>query len=89
MIKLQDLVKAGLLKNEDVVNWNRKSLKTTHSAKVVDGGFLQTKDGKNHKTPSGAARHLNGNKPIDGWIAWKTSDDKISLAELREKLLGN
>ena len=53
---------------------------------VTESGGLKTADGELHKTPSGAAKHLNGSKPVDGWLAWKTKATGVSLAELRSKL---
>jgi hypothetical protein len=49
-------------------------------------GTITTTDGKKHKTPSGAAKHLNGNKPVDGWLAWKVKSSGLSLSTLRENI---
>ena len=86
MATTRDLIKAGLLAAGEELIWVRKSLKETHVATVSDNGAITTADGKSHKTPSGAAKHLNGNKPVDGWIAWKVKKTNVSLTSLREKL---
>ena len=61
-------------------------MKTAHTAIISKDGLLTTTDGVSHKTPSGAAKHLNGNKPVDGWIAWKSKKVGKSLAELRSQI---
>ena len=33
------------------------------------------------------AKHLNGNKPIDGWNAWKLKTTNEPLSNLRNKLI--
>lgn len=63
--------------------WKRRVLHSTFTAVVQPDGSLKTEDGKSHKSPSGAAKHLNGGKPVDGWIAWKVKDSGKSLADLR------
>ena len=54
---------------------------------ALKDGTIETSDGKKHKTPSGAAKHLNNDKPVDGWIAWRVKNSGIQLVALREKLL--
>jgi hypothetical protein len=81
-MSLDELLKLGKLAVGDELTWNRRSLRVEHKAKVLAGGKLQTSDGLVHKTPSGAAKHLNNNKPVDGWIAWKLSNGK-PLGSLR------
>lgn len=85
-MKLVDLLKAGVLRPGDELVWKRRVAKTSHIAVVEKDGTLTTADGVSHKSPSGAAKHLNKNKPIDGWLAWKKREGEISLAELRSKL---
>ena len=86
MSKLVDLVKSGSLVAGEELIWNRRVAKETHLATVNQDGPITTADGIKHKTPSGAAKHLNGNKPVDGWLAWKVKNSLVSLAELRAKL---
>ena len=86
MANTMDLLKAGLLKENEILIWKRRVQGSTHEAHILSDGLILTSDGKSHKTPSGAAKHLNGNKPVDGWIAWRVKDSGASLAELRAKL---
>lgn len=86
MSKVVDLIKSGTLNVGQELVWNRRVAKETHVATVNQDGSITTADGIKHKTPSGAAKHLNGNKPVDGWLAWKVKSSQVSLAELRAKL---
>lgn len=83
MSKVVDLVKSGALSTGQELIWNRRVAKEIHIATINSDGSLTTADGKKHKTPSGAAKHLNGGKPVDGWLAWKLKDSGESLASLR------
>ena len=84
MSKVVDLVKQGSLTIGQELIWNRRVAKQIHLATVNQDGSITTADGVKHKTPSGAAKHLNGNKPVDGWLAWKIKSTGASLASLRE-----
>lgn len=83
MSKVADLVKSGVLSTGQELVWNRRVAKELHIATINSDGSITTGDGKKHKTPSGAAKHLNGGKPVDGWLAWKVKDSGESLASLR------
>jgi hypothetical protein len=85
MSKVIDLVKKGSLNAGQELIWNRRVAKQIHLATVNQDGSITTADGVKHKTPSGAAKHLNGNKPVDGWLAWKIKSTGDSLASLRSK----
>jgi hypothetical protein len=85
MSKVIDLLQKGLLTAGQEIIWNRRVAKQIHIATVNQDGSITTADGVKHKTPSGAAKHLNGNKPVDGWLAWKVKSSLVSLAELRAK----
>jgi Restriction Enzyme Adenine Methylase Associated len=85
MSKVIDLLQKGLLTAGQEIIWNRRVAKQIHIATVNQDGSITTADGVKHKTPSGAAKHLNGNKPVDGWLAWKAKSSLVSLAELRAK----
>jgi hypothetical protein len=87
MIKIIDLIENGLIQIGEELIWKKKSLSKTFKAKDLQSGQLQTEDGIKHKTPSGAARHLNSNTPIDGWHAWKIAKSNDSLDFLRKKLV--
>ena len=84
MSKVIDLVKKGSLTAGQELIWNRRVAKQVHLATVNQDGSISTADGVKHKTPSGAAKHLNGNKPVDGWLAWKIKSTGASLASLRD-----
>jgi hypothetical protein len=86
MSKVVDLVKMGSLSVGQELIWNRRVANQIHLATVNQDGSITTADGVKHRTPSGAAKHLNGNKPVDGWLAWKVKSSLVSLAELRAKL---
>ena len=85
MSKVIDLVKKGSLNAGQELIWNRRVAKQVHLATVNQDGSITTADGIKHKTPSGAAKHLNGNKPVDGWLAWKLKSTGNSLATLRDE----
>ena len=86
MAKVVDLIKSGSLSPGQELVWSRRVAKETHLATVNQDGSITTADGVKHKTPSGAAKHLNGNKPVDGWLAWKVKSSLTTLAALRAKL---
>ena len=85
MVATKDLIKAGLLSAGEVLVWKRRIHATSHVATLKSDGTIETSDGKIHRTPSGAAKHLNGNRPVDGWVAWKLKSTGESLAALRGK----
>lgn len=84
MSKVVDLIKIGSLTAGQELIWNRRVAKQVHFATVNQDGSITTADGSKHRTPSGAAKHLNGNKPVDGWLAWKVKSTGESLASLRD-----
>ncbi len=86
MANLVDLISKGLLKPDDSLVWRRRDLKQGHKASINGDGKIVTQDGLAHRTPSGAARHLNNGKPIDGWNVWRLETSNRSLADLRSEL---
>jgi hypothetical protein len=86
MTTIRDLIQGNFLKDGDRLVWSRKSLKLVHVATVSATGTIMTDDGAIHKSPSGAAKHL-GNRPVDGWLAWKLEGSGESLASLRDRYL--
>lgn len=80
---IKHLISKGLLSSGQLLVWRRRVLNSTFTAVVQPDGSLKTEDGKSHKSPSGAAKHLNSGKPVDGWMAWKVKDSGKSLADLR------
>jgi hypothetical protein len=83
---LKQLLSKGILSAGEELIWKRRVMKENHSAILNADGTITTADGKKHKTPSGAAKHLNGNKPVDGWLAWKVKSSGLSLSTLRENI---
>ena len=83
MTSVKDLVQSGALQEGQELVWNRRVAKETYLATVNGDGSITTEDGVKHKSPSGAAKHLNGNKPVDGWLAWKIKKTGASLSSLR------
>jgi hypothetical protein len=86
MTTLADLMGEGLLRAGEALYWERKQQRVIHKAEVTSQGLLKTQDGAVHRTPSGAAKHLNGHKPVDGWNAWRTEKNRERLSDLRSKL---
>ena len=85
MTTTKDLLKAGILNEGDTLIWKRRVQGITHEARINNDGTIETSDGKKHKTPSGAAKHLNNDKPVDGWIAWRLKHSGVQLITLRAK----
>ncbi len=83
-MNLNDLIALKILKIGEEIIWNRKSQRISHIAFIVEGGKMRTTDGILHKTPSGAARHLNNNMPVNGWRVWKLKGSRKSLDSLRK-----
>jgi hypothetical protein len=83
-MNFNELVKSGAIAIGTELFWKRRGLGETHTAIVVDGA-IRTADGKLHKSPSGAARHLNNGKPVDGWKVWKIKESGSSIDEFRVK----
>jgi hypothetical protein len=84
MTTLRDLLKNGSLQAGDQLVWNRRTSGSTHRAEVNSMGQIVLEDGTKHKTPSGAAKHLNGGKSVDGWIVWKLVRTSSALGNLRK-----
>ena len=81
MTNLKDLLKDGSLHSGDKLIWKRRVSGSTHTAEVTASGEIVLEDGTKHRTPSGAAKHLNGGKSVDGWILVRTSSP---LGDLRK-----
>ena len=86
MSSIKELLAGGLVEPETIIVWNRKQIRINHEAIILSNGYIQTEDGKEHKSVSGAAKHLNGDKPVDGWNVWKIKSTGIRLNELRTSL---
>ena len=86
MNALLPLVQAGLIEPNTTVTWRRRGGQVLTAIVKADGS-LTTSDGKNHRTPSGAAKNFTG-RPIDGWNAWTTPDGR-RLSQLRGLIGGS
>jgi hypothetical protein len=51
---------------------------------VQANGTLKTPSGTIYRTPSNAAKELNGGIAINGWRVWKLQRNSKSLLEIRE-----
>jgi hypothetical protein len=87
MTSMKQLLKSGSVSAGDKLVWSRRVMKTSHEAEINEDGTISTSDGRKHKTPSGAAKHLNQDKPVDGWIAWKHLKSGKKLHVLRSESL--
>jgi hypothetical protein len=81
------LIEREILKPNAELIWKRRSSERAHSAIVNGDGSIRTSDGSIHKSLSGAARHLNSGKPIDGWNVWRVLESDETLGELRNKAM--
>ena len=87
-MQISDLVSNGLLQVNQELVWVRKSLRQNHPATINSNGHIRTADGKTHKSPSGAAKHLNNERPVNGWTAWKVKGTDKSLSFYRNVAKG-
>lgn len=83
-MNFSELIKSGVIPIGTELIWKRRIQGETHTATVANNA-IRTEDGKLHKTPSGAARHLNNGKPVDGWKVWKIKESGILIDTLRIK----
>lgn len=86
-ITLSELLRAGLLSPDTDIVWRRYS-GVTHKAKVTADGRIEIANGNICPTPTAAARMLNGDRPVNGWVAWRVGDKKgPTLSQVREQFL--
>lgn len=85
---IEKLVSAGLLVSGDLLVWSKKASPILMEAVVQPSGLLKTKDGKLHRTPSGAARWLIG-RPVDGWLVWRLQRNGLLLHDIRDLYLSS
>jgi hypothetical protein len=85
-VSLSDLIDSGLLSRDTVVVCYYKGI--THEAKLTAKGLIRTAGGETFKTPSAAARRFNGDRPVNGWVAWRVgSKSGPRLASVRKQLV--
>lgn len=58
---------------------------TRYTATLLEGGRIQLADGRQFRSPSGAAMAAADVVSYDGWYAWRTSDG-TSLDDQRRRL---
>ena len=83
-INFNELIHSGVLPIGTELIWTRRVQRETHTATVAYNA-IKTADGKLHKSPSGAARHVNNGKPVDGWKVWKIKETGVLIDTLRTK----
>lgn len=88
VISVKTLIDSNLIAAGCVIVWKRRTVDVFYRATINLDGTIQTSDGVIHKSPSGAARHLNAGKPIDGWNVWRLEESNEALSEIREKHVG-
>lgn len=86
-INVKTLIDSKLISPGSVIEWKRRAVGNSFRATVNPDGSIQTADGVIHKSPSGAARHHNSGKPIDGWNVWRLTESNETLSQLRDKLV--
>ena len=89
MLRLIDLLEAGLISVGDDLVWKRRNSRVTFTAKILPNGMIKTSDGVLHSSPSMAARHVNMGISTNGWRVWQLATSKQSLFELRRILDSN
>jgi hypothetical protein len=85
-ITLYELIKAGLLPVDTDIFWRRYN-GVTHKAKVLADGQIKIASGDICPTPTAAARKLNGDQPVNGWMSWRVGDKTgPTLSKVREQI---
>lgn len=72
---LKDLIAAGRLRvGTQLHHPARRHPERAAEAEVVRDGLRVR--GQTYPTPSGAAKAVNGGKPVQGWLFWKLPDGR-------------
>ncbi|MGW4115253.1 restriction system modified-DNA reader domain-containing protein [Actinosynnema sp. NPDC004786] len=82
---LVDLLAAGLIHAGEEFVWDRPARGARHTARIRSDGTLVIADGRAYVNPSGPMTAL-GDKPQNGWKAWKRTSDGRTLGDLRAEL---
>lgn len=85
-VTLSDLLRAGLLAEDEHLTFVRPRMGETHEARVTSRGWIRLSDGEEFRSPSKAAMAAVGYGSFDGWGAWQVNDGRF-LAQLRQELL--
>ena len=83
--RLLPLLKAGLLKAGDEIEWRRAQRGEVHRATVLATGCIRLPTGQVVSSPSRACSVLGENKSYPGWSEWKRATDGVRLDELRRR----
>jgi hypothetical protein len=83
MANLQDLQKLGLLTEGQEIILKRKSGLETILATIGKNGTIVLSDGRVFRTPTSAAKELNGGMSVNGWKAWRLKSNGKYLSDLR------
>lgn len=85
-VSVRDLLVAGLLREGQQLRFSRAN---EQIAVLDSNGGLRVGD-QSYRSPSSAARALNGGVAVNGWTAWRLADsDGVSLAEVRRRFLSS
>ena len=85
-IELTDLLAVGLLSSNATLVWTRREGEV-RKAKLMADGRIQVGKQAMYATPSGAARHFNNGRPINGWKVWRVGNKSgPALADLRKRM---
>ena len=76
-ITLLDLIKAGLLEDGEKLECRLSKSGEAHVGKLKDNGSISY-NSQSFDTPSGWAKHLNNDRPINGWDAVSAIGKKLS-----------
>ena len=76
-ITLLDLIKAGLLEDGEKLECRLSKSGEAYVGKLKDNGSI-SHNSQSFDTPSGWAKHLNKDRPINGWDAVSARDKKLS-----------
>jgi len=66
--------------------WNRPKKGQRYEATLLEGGVIRLGDGREFRSPSGAAMAVAEVVSYDGWYAWRLGDGGPTLNSLRHQL---
>ena len=82
-MKLIDLILSGKIKPETKII--RKTKTDNFIGWILHDGTIKLEDNSIHRTLSGAAKHTNNGRNIDGWLVWRIYEQQdICLNDLRK-----
>ena len=66
--------------------WKRPRKGTRYEATLLPNGLIRLDDGREFRTPSGAAMAAADVVSYDGWYAWRVGEDGPTLNDLRHQI---